>query len=211
MGSCERSVVTVERWTAFVITWVVVSGTPGPNAAFSIAVGLDNPLPRAFLAPLGIGVAALVHVVIASLGISTLLTAWPQLFPFVKWLGVAYLLWLAIRQWRTRPGAHSARHSESGRAVLRRGVLVSLANPKAIVAYAAVLPHFISPRSPLSPQFALLGITASVVATSVYCVYAALASAFSRAVLTASSSRTVSHIAGGAYFVAATALAAVSQ
>lgn len=202
---------TIERWSAFVAAWLVVSGTPGPNAAYSVAVGLANPLPRAFLAPLGIGIAALVHVLAASLGISALLTAWPQLFPVVKWLGVAYLLWLALMQWRVTPGADSIQRSGSANAVLGGGILVSLANPKAILAYAAVLPHFVSPGSPYAPQLAILGITASAVATTVYCVYAALASALSQRVLSASRSRAVAHISGAAYFAAAVALAAVSQ
>lgn len=202
---------SIERWSAFVVTWLVVSGTPGPNAAFSVAVGLANPLPRAFLAPLGIGVAALVHVVGASIGISAVLTTLPQLFPLVKWLGVAYLLWLGVRRWRRPLGTHSQDSSVSRNAIFARGVFVSLANPKAILAYAAVLPHFVSARSAFAPQLAILGITASIVATGVYCVYVALATAFREFMLPTAGSQRVDRIAGGTYVLAAAALASIGH
>lgn len=64
--------------------------------------------------------------------------------------------------------------------LLRRGVVVSLTNPKAILQYVAVLPQFVDPNGPAAPQFAALALIAIPVVVADYALYTAAASAIAR-------------------------------
>jgi len=164
----------IETWGAFLLVWALASAAPGPNAAYAVGVSLDQRLPAALMAALGFGLAGAVHVTVAATGLGSLLLASAELFHALKWLGVAYLLWLGLR--RLRPGAAGTtarpeRLPKTGRAILRRACLVSLSNPKSILAYMAILPQFVDPAAPVGRQLAILGATAVVWSVLNYAAY----------------------------------------
>jgi len=99
-----------------------------------------------------------VQLALTALGMSAALGALATWFEYLRWLGVAYLLWLGIRQWRAPPIdlTHIPPQPRSARAIALRGFLVSLTNPKTLLFYGAFLPQFIDPGRPLAPQIALL-------------------------------------------------------
>lgn len=100
---------TLEAWTSFAALWLLAAAAPGPNVAFTVATGLRTPLPRALLAPVGIGLGGLAFAAAVSAGLGTLLMASADAFRVVKWLGVAYLAWLGLRSWhRARAAAPDA-------------------------------------------------------------------------------------------------------
>ena len=82
----------------------------------------------------------------------------------MKWLGVAYLVWLGIEQWRAPAFAVDAKAAEAAlpvtpRELVFKGFLVNATNPKGIVFMLAVLPQFIDPSRPQLPQYAICGAT----------------------------------------------------
>lgn len=92
---------------------------------------------------------------------------------------MVYLLYLAVRQWRSAGtdvrdtvGRPTAR---AGIPLLARGFLVNATNPKALVFYLAVLPQFLQPTSPLLPQYVAIGATFVLVDIVVMSMYAGLA------------------------------------
>ena len=104
----------------------------------------------------------------------------------IKWIGVLYLIYLAVRQWRTTAsdlteqlavGADGRPDGAGGRlALLARGALVNLTNPKGLVFLLAVLPQFVIPTRPLLPQYLTIAATMTVVDVIVMCGYTGLSS-----------------------------------
>ena len=99
--------------------------------------------------------------------VGAILAASATAFQVIKWFGVAYLVYLAYKQWRALPMDMS---DESGvrpigkpLSLVFRGFLVNISNPKALVFMLAVLPQFIDPHAPLVQQYLILGATMIVV------------------------------------------------
>ena len=84
----------------------------------------------------------------------------------IRWVGVGYLLYLGIRQWRA-PAldlAQVAPQPKAARRMFGRALLVSLTNPKTLFFYGAFFPQFVSPSHPLVPQLGILSASFLVVA-----------------------------------------------
>ena len=74
----------------------------------------------------------------------------------IRWVGVAYLLWLAVQTLRHRPGTQAAPHAP--RRAFRAGLMVNLSNPKVILFVLAFVPQFVDPTAgPVLPQFLIFG------------------------------------------------------
>jgi len=100
-------------------------------------------------------------------------------FIVIKWLGVVYLAWLGLCAWRDAlRGTGSltiARPVPTGLRMWRQGVLLQLANPKAILFFTALLPQFIDTAHAIAPQVFVLAVTSIVSEFFVLAAYAWLA------------------------------------
>ena len=98
-------------------------------------------------------------------------------FEWIRWIGVAYLLYLGIRQWTAAPVdlTHTRPQPRSFRAITLRGFLISLTNPKTLLFYGAFFPQFLVPDAPIAPQVALLSLTFFAIAAGLDCGWALLA------------------------------------
>lgn len=128
----------------FATALTVAAGSPGPStAALTARVltgGLRSVLP--FLAALWIGEG--VWLTCAVLGLSALATEAQGLFLVIKWLGIAYLLWLAWQMWRADPEAEAELPTgRSGWGLFGAGLAVTFGNPKVMVFYMALLPSLV--------------------------------------------------------------------
>ncbi len=79
----------------FVPAALALNLTPGADMMFCLGQGLRGGPRAALAADAGIALGAMVHVSVAGLGLGALVTASPWLFDAIRWVGVAYLLWLA--------------------------------------------------------------------------------------------------------------------
>lgn len=165
-------------WIAFLAACLAISISPGPGAFASMAAGMRNGFLRGYWVVIGlqIGLAAVLAVVAA--GVGTLVTSSPTAFELLRWFGVGYLAWLGIMQWRAeggilRPGSGGQRQQR--RALLLRGFLVDLSNPKALLFLLAIVPQFIDPARPLIIQYLILGATMITVDMIVMAFYTLLA------------------------------------
>lgn len=206
---------TVETWLTFLAVWLLAAAAPGANVAFTVATGLSTPLPRAFWAPVGIGIGGLVYAAGVSAGLGTLLAASADIFAVIKWLGVAYLLWLAVRQWRAGDRATAmaapAAQPKAGSKVCLQALTIMMANPKAALAYAAVFPAFVAPEAPAWPQFAILSATSAAASITVHCAYIGLAHRLGAWQRMRRRPALVHRVSAGIYLVAAAALALVRR
>lgn len=205
---------TLETWLTVFAIWLLAAAAPGANVAFTIATGLATPLPRALLAPVGIGLGGFVYAAGVSAGLGTLLLASGEIFSVIKWVGVAYLLWLGIRQWRTagRAGLAAApAKPKAGALVCLQAFVIMMANPKAALAYAAIFPAFVVPDAPLWPQFALLSLASVAASITVHTAYILLAGRLGAWQAMRARPALVHRASGTIYLLAAAALALVRR
>jgi homoserine/homoserine lactone efflux protein len=127
----------------------------------------------------------------------------------VKWLGVAYLVYLGVSTWRAPVGFQesAADPAATAGAVFMRGFWVNLTNPKGMIFFAAILPQFIDVARPQMQQYAILAATTFVVDIAVMAAYTALAAKTLRLMTDPSRLRFVNRGLGGAFVAAGLALA----
>ncbi len=167
----------LDLYLAFVLASAVLIVIPGPNVALIVANSVAHGARFGLVTVAGTSAAAFVHLAFTVLGASALLSVLAASFEWLRWLGVAYLLWLGIAAWRA-PAVDLARigpQSRSARLIFLRGLLVGLTNPKTLLFYGAFLPQFVTPGAGASEQLLLLAATFLVVAVVLDCVWALLA------------------------------------
>jgi threonine/homoserine/homoserine lactone efflux protein len=111
------------------------------------------------------------------LGLSGLMQAGAAAFEVVRWLGVAYLVYMGVSLLRDRGalavGAQPDGPGEAASVVVRRGILVNLLNPKLTVFFFAFLPQFLdSPPGLLDPRLVGLGAVFMLATLVVFVAYA---------------------------------------
>lgn len=140
---------------AFIPAAFALNLTPGADMMFCLGQGLRHGPRAAMSANLGIGIASFLQTLAAGLGLGALVAAQPWAFDVIRWIGVAYLVWLAINA--LRAGPVSANSPESNRA-FRDAFIVNLTNPKVILFVLAFVPQFVDPsRGSVLLQFAIFG------------------------------------------------------
>jgi threonine/homoserine/homoserine lactone efflux protein len=134
----------------FALTVLVVNATPGVDMAFTLVSTLKGGVRAGLAAAAGIGAGCVVHTLAAAFGLAALLAASAAAFSAVKWLGAAYLLWLAIGMLRAglapreAAAARPADAAPSGAwRLFRQGFLTNVLNPKVALFFLALLPQFI--------------------------------------------------------------------
>ena len=143
----------------YIVTVAVFFATPpGPSQALMIANSLTHGWRRSVATATGDLTANAFQMTAAGFGLAAVVTASASALEIVKWAGVAYLAWVAIKVLRAPPaeiGGAAARPSPWR--LYRQGFLTSAANPKAVVFFAALFPQFIDPTLPVAPQILVLG------------------------------------------------------
>jgi homoserine/homoserine lactone efflux protein len=136
-------------------------------------------------------------------------------FSLIKWFGVVYLVYLAVKQWRALPSDMSADASVRpiGRplTLVMRGFLVNISNPKALVFMLAILPQFIDPNQPLLAQYLIICVTMVAVDLTVMAGYTGLASRVLRLLRTPKQQRRMNRTFAGLFVGAAAFLATIHR
>lgn len=197
----------LSTFLVFALAGLALNIVPGADMTFVIASAARGGRRDGFIAALGIGGGALVHVIVAVLGLSALLAASQTAFTLIKWAGAAYLLYIAASLvWRGDSGtAEDARPRLSGWRLFRAAGLVNILNPKVALFFLAFLPQFVDPNAKVPAlQILALGLWFDFVGTLVNCgVAIAAADAATRL-------RHVSWLSTAARWFAATAMGALA-
>lgn len=164
---------------AFLLTTLVVVATPGTGAVYTIAAGLTRGARAGLVAAIGGAIGVVPHMIAAITGLAAILNASAVAFQTVKWLGVAYLLYLAWQTLREK-GALAVEGERKDLAfwqVIRTVVLINLLNPKLTIFFFAFLPQFVAVDQPgaVWHMLALSGVfmIATFVVFAIYGVFAA--------------------------------------
>lgn len=201
-------------WLALVGAGVLISLTPGAGAINTMSNALSAGWARSIWGILGQQLALLLHLMIVAAGVGVLVAGTPWLFDAIRYAGAAYLIYLGVRQFMARPGTGAddvggARVREPALSMFRRGLLVNLTNPKAIVFFLAFVPQFVLPDRPLVGQYVILAATVVVIDVVVmWFFFATTARGLGRLTAGESGSRVVNRVFG-VLFVAVGVLLAV--
>ena len=168
---------SLQLYLGFILATTILILIPGPNVSLIVGNSIAHGTRYGLLTVLGTSSAVVVQLAFTSLGLAAtldLLAAW---FEWIRWLGVAYLLYLGIRQWFAAPVdlTHIRPQPRSVRAIVLRGFLISLTNPKTLLFYSAFFPQFIAPAAPVAPQVTLLSVTYLAIAVGLDSGWALLA------------------------------------
>lgn len=168
-----------DMWLAFFAACWVISVSPGAGAIASMSSGLQYGFWRGYWNVIGLQLALAAQIIIVAAGVGAILMASELVFNFIKWFGVAYLVYLAVKQWKQQPTAIQAEESAVRTVkplkMIGKGFLVNFSNPKAIVFMLAVLPQFINPAAPLLPQYVVMTLTMIAVDMIVMAAYTGFA------------------------------------
>ncbi len=125
-----------------------------------MSYGLSQGLGRAQPAILGLICGYGIQIVIVGVGLGSLVAASVTLFSAIKWLGVAYLVWLGIQQWRDRAELDLNQDRPCNwSGAFGQSLLINITNPKGLVFLLALIPQFLDPAQPQLPQLLVIGTT----------------------------------------------------
>ena len=169
--------IALDIFLAFVAATALLMVIPGPNVALIVANSVAHGTRFGLLTVAGTASGVVVQLALTVLGASAALDFLAASFDWLRWAGVAYLIWLGIAAWRAPPVdlTQVRPQARSVRAIYLRGLLVCLTNPKTLLFCGAFLPQFVTPGPDATRQLALLAVTFFVVSTVLDSVWAMLA------------------------------------
>jgi threonine/homoserine/homoserine lactone efflux protein len=134
----------------FLLTSLIVVATPGTGVVYPLAAGLGRGLRASVVAAFGCTLGIVPHIVAAITGVAALLHTSAVAFSVLKYLGVAYLLYLAWTMLRDKSALaiDEERAPRSARQIVVTAVLINLLNPKLTTFFFAFLPQFVSSGDP---------------------------------------------------------------
>ncbi len=168
-----------DLFAAYLLATTVLVLIPGPVIMLVVANSLAHGRRTGLATVAGASSGNALLVAAGALGLTTLLALAADVFEWVRWAGVAYLLYLGLREWRAALRATTEAPAvaplRSARGAFGQGILVALTNPKTILFYAAFLPQFLDPARVLAPQLVAMSAAFVLLATLFDGLYALLA------------------------------------
>ncbi len=164
----------------FLITSFIIVASPGTGALYTLAMGLARGGRASVVAAFGCTLGIVPHLAAAILGLAAVLHTSALAFQIFKFLGVAYLLYMA---WETlkETGALSVNadvEARSARQIITHAVLINVLNPKLSIFFMAFLPQFVDATSPDPlPQMLLLSGVFMAMTLVVFAIYGLCAAA----------------------------------
>ncbi len=151
-----------ELWLSFVGTVLILAFTPGPSVLLATANSMKYGAEKTIGTILGDLTANFIQIILASAGLASIVISSGELFQTIKWLGVLYLIYIGIKKIISRPRIEFENRRTGHRSfwnLYGEGFLMSAANPKAIVFFAALFPLFITKDFPFYSQIGILALT----------------------------------------------------
>jgi threonine/homoserine/homoserine lactone efflux protein len=155
----------------FALAALIMVLTPGPNMVYLVSRSLCQGRRAGVTSLSGVAAGFLMHMFAAAAGLTAVFMAIPLAYEMLRWLGAAYLLWLAWQAFR--PGARSpfevrSMPADSPARLFFMGFMTNALNPKIAVFYLSVFPQFVRPEyGSVFAQSVALGLTQIAVSSTV--------------------------------------------
>ena len=151
----------------FMAAGCLLNLTPGPDVLYIVTNALRSGARAGVVAGLGITAGCFVHIFAAAVGISALLAASATAFTLLKWIGVAYLVWIGTKMLLSKAAPSAVEQAAMLAptaparlgAVFMGGFWTNVLNPKVAIFFLAFVPQFIDADAPNKPMaFVMLGV-----------------------------------------------------
>src|SRR5579885_104708 len=164
---------TVSTIALFALASLALAVVPGPAVTYIVTQSVDKGRRAGLASAAGVASGGLVHVAVATVGLSALVASSATAFTIVKLVGAAYLIVVGLRRIVTRDESDPAQPPPAPlRRLYRQGVIVNVFNPKTALFFLAFLPQFVNTHASVAPQVAVLGIVFALIAFASDCTYA---------------------------------------
>lgn len=206
-------VMELQAFLIFATTQAVVIASPGPSAILVASQGATNGWRRTVFQMFGMMVATAIYFVMSATGLAALILASNLIFQIIKWVGVAYLVYLGLTALFSRSGGLSVARTgkvRSRKALFSQGFVVEFANPKVLLFFAAILPQFLDTAAPIAPQMLIMGLTGAAMQFLIYSAYAKLGDTLANGGLRAWIVGLINRTAGAALIFAGIKMASVT-
>ena len=168
---------TLTGFLTYTLALGIAAAIPGPGVialvARALGSGFRSTLPMLF----GLALGDVVYLSAAVLGLAYIASTFGTVFMVIKYVGVAYLIWMAVSFWRQGVTAEKVAAQTAGDALSSffAGFMVTLGNPKVIVFYLALLPTFLDLSTVTPVDFAVLIVLTFAIIVAVLIPYIGLA------------------------------------
>ena len=154
----------IENYLGFILAGILLNLTPGADTMYILTRSISQGRRAGYYSVLGIGTGALIHTTLASFGLSIILAKSAFAFNLIKYMGVAYLVYLGIRMIIDKNNLFDNKNQKMETTdlfrIYRQGLLTNLFNPKVALFFLSFLPQFINPHFANGPiPFLILGFT----------------------------------------------------
>jgi len=169
---------TLAGFLAYSLALAIAAAIPGPGVTALVARALGSGFRSALAMSFGLVVGDLTYLTAVVLGLALVAQTFGTVFLVIKWLGVAYVAWLAWSFWKSgiTPENVEARKGKGGLlASFLAGLTVTLGNPKTMIFYLALTPTLVDLRAITPADYAILAALTVVVLLVVLVPYLALA------------------------------------
>jgi threonine/homoserine/homoserine lactone efflux protein len=156
------SLIHSSLYFGFIAASLALIAMPGPNTTLIVGNTIAYGTAKGLTTLAGTSSAMVIQLALIIFGLTETMAALATWFDRLRWLGVAYLAYLGLRQWLAKPAAREsdgAPPAVGSRQLYWQGFGVCLTNPKTLAFFAAFLPQFVEPSRPILPQLLLLGVT----------------------------------------------------
>ena len=195
-------------YLAFVLATTIMIALPGPSVLLTVAHSISFGWKNAIATVAGETMGIAVQLIVAAIGLTSLLNGVADAFEWLRWAGAAYLVYLGIRQWRSAGETIEINTSSVSRSNLFiQGIVVTILNPKSIIFIAAFLPQFIDTTRPPGLQFAVIVPTFLVITFTVASFWAFIAGHVRGFLQSQRAFQSVMRTAGGLMVIAGIGLA----
>ncbi|MCC7702789.1 LysE family translocator [Janthinobacterium sp. GW460P] len=197
----------LSNWLLFCSVALLVTFSPGPAVLLAISNAIAVGPRRAMISSMGNGFGLFIISGVAMAGMGVVLATSATAFMLLKLAGALYLVFLGIKQWRSKTSVvaeapavvQGAANPNSFWKLFRQGLTVALTNPKAILFFSALFPQFITPGEPVAIQFTVLTTSFVACAMLAHLFYANLARLLKTQLATPGRARLFNRITGGAF------------
>ncbi|MBS0563486.1 MAG: LysE family translocator [Proteobacteria bacterium] len=165
--------IPLDNWLAFCAASLALAVVPGPTVTVIIANSLRFGARAGLANVLGTQAGVALWLGIATLGLTAMIEVMGTWFDLLRYAGAAYLVWLAVRLFRSKGDlAAAADRARPGESFFMQGFVVILSNPKMLVLFGALIPPFLPRDGHPAAATLLLGLTFAAIACATDCLYA---------------------------------------
>ena len=161
-------------FSMFIVISLANIFAPGAGVVYAITTGIQGGLRGNFWCRVGLAVGILVLMTASVSGLGVIGANSPTIFTVLRFIGIAYLIYLGIKAWRapaTSLIADGAIPAHNGRRQFAEAFMLQITNPQPLVFFISLLPQFIDQKLAYIPQVVIMTIVYSFLVFAVMTIY----------------------------------------